>query len=159
MTRTSMKVLLAVDGSPCSEAAVEAVIEQYKSSSTEVRVLSVLEWPKGLSPALAFSEGSAAADHVLAVHEEERHRTRGIVERAACRLAQVGFQATTEVREGDARHEIVEAATAWGADAIVVGSHGRRRLERLVLGSVSEGVVRHAPCSVEVIRQPATIAG
>jgi nucleotide-binding universal stress UspA family protein len=155
MTRTSMKVLLAVDGSTCSDAAVEAVIEQYKSSSTEVRVLSVLEWPKGLSTALTFSEGPAAADHVLGVHEEERYRTRNIVECAAFRLAQAGFQATTEVREGDARHEIVEA----GADAIVVGSHGRRRLERLVLGSVSEGVVRHAPCSVEVIRQPVTIAG
>jgi nucleotide-binding universal stress UspA family protein len=154
-----MKVLLAVDGSTCSDAAVEAVIEQYKTSNTEVRVVSVLEWPKGLSTSLAFSEGPAAADHVLAVHDEERRRTRTVVERAAFRLAQAGFQAAIEVREGDARHEIVEAATAWGADAIVVGSHGRRRLERLVLGSVSEGVVRHAPCSVEVIRHPASIGG
>ena len=147
-----MKVLLAVDGSACSEAAIDAVIEQHRAEGTAVRVLSVLEWPRNLPDSMMFAEGAAAADQVLSVHEEERRRTAAVADAAVRRLARAGFSAAAEVREGDARHEIVDAAAAWGADAVVVGSHGRRRLERLLVGSVSEGVVRHAPCSVEVIR-------
>ena len=67
-------------------------------------------------------------------------------------LRKAGFQSTGLVRTGDARHEIIDYAAAWPADLIVIGSHGRRGLDRFLLGSVSEGVVRHAPCSVEVVR-------
>jgi len=49
---------------------------------------------------------------------------------------------------------ILNEAQAWGADLIVVGSHGRRGISRFVLGSVSEAVATHAACSVEVIRKP-----
>jgi nucleotide-binding universal stress UspA family protein len=47
---------------------------------------------------------------------------------------------------------IMDEAEKWGADLIVVGSHGHRGIERFLLGSVSEGVALHAKCSVEVIR-------
>jgi nucleotide-binding universal stress UspA family protein len=53
---------------------------------------------------------------------------------------------------GGPRSVIIDEADKWGADLIVVGSHGHRGFERFLLGSVSEGVARHAHCSVEVIR-------
>jgi nucleotide-binding universal stress UspA family protein len=58
------------------------------------------------------------------------------------------------VIEGEPREEILAMAEAWPADAIVVGSHGRKGLDRVLLGSVSDGVVRHAACSVMVVREP-----
>jgi nucleotide-binding universal stress UspA family protein len=56
------------------------------------------------------------------------------------------------VLTGSARRTIVEAAEAWGADLIVVGSHGYRSWERMLLGSVSQAVAAHAACSVEIVR-------
>ena len=69
-------------------------------------------------------------------------------------LRERGFTVQTEVtlpREAPA-HAIVDAAEEWQADLIVLGSHGRRGFDRLVLGSVSESVAMHAHCSVEVVR-------
>jgi nucleotide-binding universal stress UspA family protein len=59
------------------------------------------------------------------------------------------------VREGITRPDIVDIAAEWGADLIMLGAHGRRGLERLLLGSVSDFVARHAKCSVEIVRMPA----
>jgi nucleotide-binding universal stress UspA family protein len=58
----------------------------------------------------------------------------------------------TEIRRGDARQEILDSAAEWHSDVIVLGSHGRHGLDRFLLGSVSESVVRHATCSVDVVR-------
>jgi nucleotide-binding universal stress UspA family protein len=75
------------------------------------------------------------------------------VDRAIAQLRDSGLQAEGLVARGDPRVEIVSAATEWRADLIVVGSHGRTGLKRWVLGSVAEYVVRHSPCSVEVVRR------
>ena len=74
------------------------------------------------------------------------------VTRTAHVLRNTGFQSTGLVRTGDARDQIITYAAEWPAHLIVLGSHGRGGLDRFLLGSVSEGVVRHAPCSVEVVR-------
>jgi len=65
------------------------------------------------------------------------------------------MKAEGAVLKGSQRDRIVEESKAWGADLIVVGSHGRRGLTRYLLGSVSEAVAMHAHCSVEVIRDRA----
>ena len=57
------------------------------------------------------------------------------------------------MRDGDPRSAIVDEAEEWGADLIVVGSHGYTGLKRWLLGSVAQSVVGHAPCSVEVVRR------
>ncbi len=67
-------------------------------------------------------------------------------------ITAAGLPLVTEVLRGDPKEEITNAAARWLADLAVVGSHGRRGLKRLLLGSVSEAVARHAPCSVEVTR-------
>ena len=71
------------------------------------------------------------------------------------RLEAAGVAATVEVRSGSAQQEISKAAIDYGADLIVMGTHGRTGLSHLLLGSVAEQVVRAAPCPVLSIRRPA----
>jgi len=61
-------------------------------------------------------------------------------------------KAETAVASGDVREKIVEYAAEWGADLIVLGSHGRSGASRFLLGSVTEWIARHAPCSVKIVR-------
>lgn len=147
-----MKILLAIDESECSEAATQAVIAQFPRERAEVLVLNADEWPNRLPTSLAFAEGPAAALDPLDVRDERRHQGEKLVSRVAQQLQTAGFKTTTAVREGDARHAILDCAAEWGPDLIVLGSHGRRGVDRFLLGSVSENVVRHAPCSVEIVR-------
>jgi nucleotide-binding universal stress UspA family protein len=147
-----MKILLAIDGSACSQAATQAVIAQFPRDRAEVRVLHADDWPNRLPTSLAFAEGPAAASDILEVRDGRRRQGEELVSRAAQDLRAAGFQTSTEVRDGDARHAILDVAAEWGPDVIVLGSHGRRGMDRFLLGSVSESVVRHAPCSVEVVR-------
>ena len=58
----------------------------------------------------------------------------------------------TVVEEGDPKTKTLDHAATWNADVIVMGSHGRRGVQHFLMGSVSEAVVRNAPCSVEVVR-------
>jgi nucleotide-binding universal stress UspA family protein len=148
-----MNVLLPIDESSCSEAALNVVLNQFRPEGTFVRVLHVVDWPGQLPSALTFAEGPTAADCVLAAHTALRRRGSALVNRAATRLREAQFQASASVVEGDARHAILEWAAEW-ADTIVIGSHGRTGLDRVLLGSVSAGVVRHAKCSVQIVHDP-----
>ena len=150
----TMKILLAVDESECSQAATQAVIAQFPRERAEVRVLHADEWPKGLQTSVAFAEGPTAASDILGIRDEQRRQGNELVSQAAWELKAAGFKTSTEDREGDARHAILDVAEEWGPDVIVLGSHGRRGIDRFLLGSVSESVVRHAPCSADVVRAP-----
>jgi nucleotide-binding universal stress UspA family protein len=148
-----MKILLAIDESACSEAATQAVMRQFRPEGTDVRVLHVDEWPKGLPMSLDFVQGSEAASQVESTREAIRRRGDALMSDAVRRLEEARFQASSEMRHGDARHAILDCAADWHPDLIVLGSHGRQGLDRFLLGSVSDNVVRHATCSVEVVRQ------
>ncbi|MGA1999681.1 MAG: universal stress protein [Terriglobales bacterium] len=76
------------------------------------------------------------------------------VERTERALTSAGFRVSTSVAEGNAKSVILDKAAEWHADLIALGSHGRKGLERFLLGSVSEAVARHAPCSVLIVRMP-----
>jgi nucleotide-binding universal stress UspA family protein len=76
-----------------------------------------------------------------------------ITGRAADALKKARLSTETTVREGDPRSAIVDESDEWGADLIVVGSHGRTGLTRWLLGSVAQAIVGHASCSVEVVRR------
>ena len=77
-----------------------------------------------------------------------------LVDRAAGKLRRAGFKAAGVVEKGDAKSVIVDYAGKWGADLIVVGSHGLTGLKRVLMGSVSAAVMRDAKCSVQVVRMP-----
>jgi universal stress protein A len=73
----------------------------------------------------------------------------------AKRLAEAGCKVSTLVLTGDAKKMILDEAADWPADLIVVGSHGRKGIGRVLLGNVSEAVARHAACSVQIVRTAA----
>lgn len=150
-----MNVLLAIDDSGHSQAAIDAVLRRFQPDAVSVRVLHVVEWPKNLAAPFSFAEGPSAAECILSVHEAMRNDGRNLLAQSVSRLREVHVNVTSTLVEGDVRQAILDEAAAWPADLIVVGSHGRTGLNRLMLGSVSEAIVRHAPCSVEVVREPA----
>jgi nucleotide-binding universal stress UspA family protein len=148
-----MRILLAIDDSTFSDAAVDAVIAQFGQRGHEVRVLHAADWERRLPVPYLFAEGAEAARSVLSFRDTLIHEAAERVCRIVERLRAAGFTVEMEIRrEGDPRTAILEMADQWPADLIVVGSHGRSGLDRFLLGSVSERVVRHAPCSVEVVR-------
>jgi nucleotide-binding universal stress UspA family protein len=142
-----LKILLAVDDSRFSEAATQAVIRQIRPEQAEVCVLHIVE-PLLLIPEFRLGnlEGLKASEKQLRKDGEE------LVTRAEQLLRTAGFKVHTKIREGDHRAEIIDQATEWGTDLIVLGSHGRKGLNRFLLGSVAEFVSRHADCSVEIVR-------
>ncbi len=140
-----MELLLAIDDSKFSEAAKQAVLSRFRPQETEVLVLNVVQ-PLSSAPAPHITSGYAPE---LA---EAIKRSKDLVEKTARELRDKGFQADAASKTGEVRGTIVDTAAEWRAELIVVGSHSRRGLERLLLGSVAEFVVRHAPCSVLVVR-------
>lgn len=142
-----MKVLLAIDDSSFSQAAVEAVKAQYKPADCEVLVLHALDM---LSPYAGMTALDPSA--LKRVFEGERRVAEVLLERVEEELRAAGFLVSSTLRMGEARNVILEVASKWQADQIVIGSHGRGGFERLMLGSVSLAVARHSPCSVEIVR-------
>jgi len=134
-----MKILLAIDDSKFSEAALQAVVRQYRPQDTEVKVLHVMEQVERLGYPAGVSE-----DQVIQAQE--------LVNRAGQTLRSAGFKVDTTVYRGEARAGIIESAVECHADLIVLGSHGRSGLERFLLGSIPDAILHHAPCSVEIVR-------
>jgi nucleotide-binding universal stress UspA family protein len=141
-----MKILLAIDNSKFSEAATQTLIAQMRPNQTEVRVLHVIEvYP-------LYSASQRLGPDLAVASEEHRHEAEALVARAAGALRDAGFRVTTAVGQGDPKVVVIDTAAEWNADLIILGSHGGKGLKRFLMGSVSEAVVRHAPCSVEVVR-------
>jgi nucleotide-binding universal stress UspA family protein len=143
-----MKLLLTIDDSKFSEATTQVVIAQAKPRETEVRVLHVIEPPM-------IAGDMAAVMDFPALMQELRKRGEALLAQAANALRTAGFEAVSATMEGGhPKSVIVDFAAKWPADLIVMGSHGRTGLNRFLLGSVSEAVVRHAHCSVLIVRSP-----
>jgi len=138
-----MRILMGVDSEFAGET-VRAVVAQCRPESTEVMVLHVLQ-PIGTAP--------PQMDAYFAPElEAEKEEAAKLVKRTAKELQDAGFQAQTRIELGDIRGGILECASKWGADLIVLGSHSRAGLQRFLQGSVAEFVARHAKCSVEIVR-------
>jgi nucleotide-binding universal stress UspA family protein len=152
-----MKILLAIDDSKFADAAIQATISQVRQDHTQVLVLHVVDWSNFMpSPfPIGGQEPMYSAHQLESIIEGETRKAQGLVTSAAERLRPAGFEVTTSVREGDPKSVILDCAAEWGAELIVMGSHGRKGVARFVLGSVSEAVARYARCSVEIVRLPA----
>jgi nucleotide-binding universal stress UspA family protein len=146
-----MKILIGLDDSPFSEAAVEFVAKMRWPAGSTVLAASVLRPFQGgyAEPYVPESFYSAS------LMKDQRDYHEGLVEKAALRLRAAGISTTTRVFEGDPREVLVAAAADDGFDLLVVGSHGRTGLAKLLLGSVASHVVEHARCSVLVVKQAA----
>ncbi len=140
-----MKILLAIDDSKFSEAAVQAVIVRHKVQGLEVRVLHAAEPPILLT-------APEMTEYLPPIESPEE--AKALVAKAAATLRSASVNVTTAVVQGDPKSVILDDAKTWGADLVVLGSHGRRGLDKFLVGSVSEAVLRHAHCSVEIVRLP-----
>lgn len=145
-----MRVLLAIDGSAHSDAAVADVAARPWPKGTSVRVLTVVHAAAPLIPDPALV---IAAIHVVQAREQSRRAPKIVAgARRRIRRRSPDVSVSTRIREGIPKDVIVDEAREWGADLIVVGSHGYGVVRRLVLGSVAAAVVASAPCSVHVVR-------
>ena len=148
-----MRILIATDGSEYSKAAIEESCRMViDPENAEVLVVSAYEdsYPITAEP-FALS-----ADYYQKLEESVRAQAESFVDDAkmliGIKFPSSNFLVATEILRGSPDQQIVEKAKEWKADLIVVGSHGRGFWGRL-LGSVSNGVVHHAPCSVLVVRK------
>src|ERR1035441_6928317 len=142
-----MKILMGIDDSKFSGHVSRAVATQFRAEHTEVRVLHVLQ-PSAPAPPQMAPRYAPELD-------DQKKPARELVERIASELRSAGFKVDSAVEVGDIRERIIDSAEEWGADLIVVGSHGRSGIQRFLLGSVAEFVARHAKCSVEIVRASA----
>jgi nucleotide-binding universal stress UspA family protein len=145
-----MKILLATDGSPCSAAAVSQVAERPWPPGSQVKIISVFELP---TPP-ASEPWALPPDYFQGIEKAARDQAqRGLDSaEATCRQSENKLEVETQLVEGSPKHVILDEAERWGADLIVIGSHGYRGLQRFLLGSVSQAVASHAKCSVEIVR-------
>ena len=138
------RILIATDGSPYSTIALRSVASGAWPKKSKFRVVSI---PHPSMPLSSFPKEELKK--VVAIKHAKQYAKAG-----AEILRGVGLKAEFDILlpyASDGR-EIVKEAKRWGAQMIVLGSHGWRGFDRLRLGSVSEYVALHAPCSVEVVR-------
>jgi nucleotide-binding universal stress UspA family protein len=145
----NMKILLAIEESHYSREAIRILQQQFRIENAEIRVLSVVE---PISVYISADMLPHFTPQAEAIEEDRRKQAMDLVSQVAKELRGAGFQATESIDLGDAKTKIIENATDWQADLIVMGSHGWKGLNRFLLGSVSDAVARHAPCSVEIVR-------
>ncbi|MPZ35857.1 MAG: universal stress protein [Rhodospirillales bacterium] len=137
------KILIAIDGEPIAAHAADVGAELARLSGAEMAFVHVID------PALVNAADTGIQPDIFAASakEDARKLIDGFRKRLPERLTALDF-----VQVGTPLTEIVNAARDWPADLIVIGSHGRGGIKRALLGSVAEGVMRHAPCPVLVVR-------
>lgn len=141
------RILVPVDGSEASTKALVAALQLAREASGRVRVVHVLD-------ELAYLSGFEVGGDLLGLAREYGAKT---LKEAMAVAASSGVPADTRLVEsrgprlGDA---VASEAREWEADLVVVATHGRRGLGRVLLGSGAEQVIRHAPVPVLVVREP-----
>lgn len=138
------KILVPVDGSPISDAGISLAIKLAAPLHAKVRFVYVVE------PARVLEVASAP----ITVLEPDIAKAAGkeFLAEAVARARSAEVNTSSELAEGPATDKILEAARSFGADVIVMGTHGRGGIMRAVLGSVAEGVIRRAHIPVLVTR-------
>jgi len=150
------KILVPVDGSPTSNQGLDEAIKLARLTNAKLKLLHAVDL---VSFAVAPEAGMAATPELLAlVREGAQH----ILDEARARVEAGGRQAETllvDTLAGRVCDLVADEATRWGADLIVIGTHGRRGVGRLVLGSDAEQIARLAPAPVLLVRaKPAASA-
>jgi nucleotide-binding universal stress UspA family protein len=135
------RVLVATDGSKHCRSAVERAIDFSRSYGGEIRAVSIVDVP---------AEFYAEAPQVV---EDMVQKSQGYVEEVKTQAEASGVKAEGFVKEGEPYQAIIDIAKEKDVNIIVMGSHGRTGLKRLLMGSVVEKVIGYAPCPVLIARQ------
>ncbi len=159
--RTIGDVVFAWDGSAGAEQAAELLLEWDIFGASEIRVVSITDVEPSwwLDPSMVGEEAAAEVHAHLA--EPSRRQHEHLAREMADALLEAGLRARPECRDGDPAAEILATATTMAAGLVIVGTHGRTGLTRLLMGSVARNVLHHAPCSVLIVhaRQPQAGSG
>lgn len=148
-----MKVLLPIDGSEASIVAVQEIAHSALPPESTIELLYAIHSRLPVIPDFPPWAVTIAAAHGESIRAQTRHAPEVLA--AAAKLLQMHQrQATivTKTVEGVPKDEILREASAWGADRIVMGSHGRGHADRAILGSTAAAVAAEAPCTVQIAR-------
>ncbi len=147
-----MKILIAVDFGLYGQAQIKFLQEFSAPENSEFKIVHILE------PLLAFSGDYALTMNMpvnIDVLDERRRAAKMLVSDVAEKLNEkYPGKLSHEVREGNPADEILSIADEWGAELILVGSHGKSGLDRFLLGSISSKVSQHANCGVLIAKRP-----
>lgn len=139
------RIMVPVDFSDCSLDALEYAVAVAQRAQASVMLLHVLE------------PVSYGLDFTVSIQAEREHERKTLTERLAglvAALEAANLKSESLVRGGLPRDSILEAARAWSADLIVMGTHGRRGLSHALYGSVVESVLRKSHCPILTVRSP-----
>jgi nucleotide-binding universal stress UspA family protein len=162
MMKRKMKILIAYDGSACAEAALDDLQLAGLPGEAEVLVVSVTElWlpapPPSSFEVMELAQGIYVPSDLTRVYSQDApavQAAEALANQAASRLRTnfPGWQVAIQIAVGSPKRELLLQADAFKPDLIVVGSHGHSALGRLLLGSVSQGVLNDARGSVRIAR-------
>ncbi|XZE34307.1 universal stress protein [Pirellulaceae bacterium SH501] len=143
-----MKILLAIDGSSCSIAAIRELYRIPFSQQSEIRVI-IVDAP--------IDDGMFRAKSLGAYDDLIRQQRADVMQKLheATQLMKAHpskVHVSSAMVEGHVKESIVDEASRYGADLVVVGSHGYGPIHRFFLGSVSQYVAHNAPCSVMIVK-------
>jgi nucleotide-binding universal stress UspA family protein len=147
-----LKILVPIDGSPNADRASDVAIGLAKSFGSELLILNVISTPNVLITTSAFG---APASGLESYYEQQENSARHFVDEAVIHARKGGVsKVTSSVIRADKSivEEIIGVASSNKVDLIVIGTRGLGGFKRLLLGSVSSGVVAHAHCNVLVVR-------
>ncbi len=139
-------ILVPVDGSEWSRAAADIAFQLVRSYGSRLEVVSVADVPSHL-----YGLSISAADQMIL-------RARQYLERITCEAEARGIEANSVLREGEPAKILIELVHNQASDLIIMGSHGRTGLTRLLMGSVTERVVHNSPCPILVVRCTLSLA-
>jgi nucleotide-binding universal stress UspA family protein len=148
--RHPLKVLLAIDGSPCSIDAIAELAACPLPRRSEIEVVTAIHSRLPFVPDPSFSAAAAYSEVIL----EQERVAPALLQSAAAELQRHHrhVEIATLTLEGPAAQVILDEAARWGADRIILGSHGHGAIGRAVMGSTATRVVKEATCSVYIVR-------
>jgi nucleotide-binding universal stress UspA family protein len=144
------KVLVAIDDTGLSDVVVQSLSAQMQPDQTEVLILQIVE-PLIYSAPPEMAPGYQP--EMAARRKERQEHAKKSVDSAVDVLRKAGFKVTSNVIESEIKEGILDMATQWGANLIVVTSHARKGVAKFLHRSVAEGIVHKAPCSVLVLKE------
>ena len=145
------RIFVAIDDSATSQKALDEAIALSKANGAALMICNALDE----SVLASAASGLVAVSNLGELEKAIRAQAEALLDRAVERARAAGLGAERQLAESENQGVadlIVGAASAWGADLIVVGSHGRRGVERLLVGSVAEKLVRKATTSLIIVR-------
>ncbi len=141
-----IKIIFAIDDSEYSARVLETVAKRMWPDGSVFKLLTVLE-PTDLS------KNQSLESMENEIRQRRKTEAQRLLDEACKRLSTANYDTIQiEIREGNPKQEIVNAAKEWSADKILVGAHGHDVCPTFSLGNTSRTVAQHAPCTVEIIR-------